>query len=348
MTTQATDGSGSNQKDTKVAITNYGEWIDVTKGPLIESHLYGFITWRINRYGEFNYRDYDLWAAFVEDFIDFTETHFQLANKDCVRNLRDFLCANGVYVHRQARVSMAKELFKVLQEDNPHEWTDDEIQNQIKSSQGFNSILKSRLPAASMTPTITTTTPILSTVVTTTIPPAAVITTIPAPSTSVITTPALSINTTTSIITTTAGHGHELGNLAKVYEDEVKYDGEMDTSNHDKADIVNSEGEGRGNEDTPLDKLDLHDDLETLILETDSPHHDDPDPNSDQSITTLGTIDGCDMLFEKLANQSTYHILAKDINTHDNDDSFAYTTHEVENKYTQKELDNIIIDTVSN
>src|ERR1700685_3553069 len=118
--------------DTKVAITNYGEWIDVTEGPLIESDLNGFITWRINRYGEFNYRDYDLWAAFVEDFIDFTETHFQLANKDCVRNLRDFLCANGVYVHRQARVSMAKELFKVLQEDNPHEWTDDEIQNQIK------------------------------------------------------------------------------------------------------------------------------------------------------------------------------------------------------------------------
>ena len=156
MTTQATDGSGSNQKDTKVAITNYGEWIDVTKGPLIESDLNGFITWRINRYEKFNYRDYDLWAAFVEDFIDFTETQFQLANKDCVRNLRDFLCANGVYVHRQARVSMVKELFKVLQEDNPHEWTDDEIQNQIKSSQGFNSILKSRLPAVSMTPTITT------------------------------------------------------------------------------------------------------------------------------------------------------------------------------------------------
>ena len=311
MTTQATQASasGSNQRTAKGETTNYGKWLDVTKEPPVESDLNGFISWRKDRYEDERYRDYNLWAAFVEDFEGFTETFFQIASKDYVRNLRDFLCANGVYVHRQARISMAKELFKVLQEDKPHEWTKEEVENQIDSSDGFNSILKSRLPAASMTPTITTTTPVLSTAVTTTIPPAAVITTIPAPSTSVITTPALSINTTTSIITTTAGHGHELGNLAKVYEDEVKYDGEMDTSNHDKADIVNSEGEGRGNEDTPLDKLDLHDDFETPSLDTD----DDSEHGSDQTMTIFTTIDGRDML-EKFADQSTHHIVTKDIN----------------------------------
>jgi hypothetical protein len=65
------------------------------------------------------------------------------------------------------------------------------------------------------------------------------------------------------------------------------------------------------------------------------------------TVTTLGTIDGCDMLFENLANQSTYHILTKDINTHDNDHFLAYTIG-VENKYMQKELYGIMIDTVSN
>ena len=92
-------------------------------------------------------------------------------------------------------------------------------------------------------------------------------------------------------------------------EDEVKYDGEMDTSNHDKADIVNSEGEGRGNEDTPLDKLDLHDDFETPSLDTD----DDSEHGSDQTTTIFTTIDGRDML-EKFADQSTHHIVTKDIN----------------------------------
>ena len=44
---------------------------------------------------------------------------FQRASKDYVR----------IYVHRQARISMAKELFKVLQENKPHEWTKEEIED---------------------------------------------------------------------------------------------------------------------------------------------------------------------------------------------------------------------------
>ena len=72
-----------------------------------------------------------------------------------------------------------------------------------------------------------------------------------------------------------------------------------------KADIVNSEGEGRGNEDTPLDKLDLHDDFETPSLDTD----DDSEHGSDQTTTIFTTINGRDML-EKFA---THHIVTKDI-----------------------------------
>ena len=98
MTTQAT---GSNQKAAKGEVTNYGKWLDVTKGPPVESDLNGFISWRIDRYEDEKFRDYELWEAFVEDFIDFTETLFQLADKDYVRNLRNFLCANGVCICSQ-------------------------------------------------------------------------------------------------------------------------------------------------------------------------------------------------------------------------------------------------------
>jgi hypothetical protein len=108
MTTQATQASasGSNQRTPKGETTNYGKWLDVTKEPPVESDLNGFISWRKDRYEDERYRDYNLWAAFVEDFEGFTETFFQIASKDYVRNLRDFLCANGVYVHRQDRISI--------------------------------------------------------------------------------------------------------------------------------------------------------------------------------------------------------------------------------------------------
>ena len=140
--TQSTGESGSSQKVTKGEVTNYVKWLDVTKEPPIESDLKGFIAWRIDLYEDSQYRDYDLWEAYVEDFEGFTETLFQLASKDYMPNLRNFLCANGVYVHRQARIPMAKELFKVVQ-DKPHKWTKDEIHDQINSSHEFNSTLKS-------------------------------------------------------------------------------------------------------------------------------------------------------------------------------------------------------------
>ena len=289
MTTQATGANGNSQKAAKGEVTNYGKWLDVTKGPPVESDLNGFISWRIDRYEDEKFRDYELWEAFLEDFIDFTEPLFQLAGKDYVRNLRNFLCANGVYVHKQARVSMAKELFKVLQEDKPHEWTNDEIEGQINSAQGFNSILKSRLPATSITPAINITIPA---------PPTTIATMTPAP-----TTPA------PAFITTTTG---ESGSSQKALKVEIVQEDEPHQWTKEEAeDQINYEKEDQGDEDIPLDEPDLHDDLETLILETNLPH-DDPEPGSDQSITILGTIDGPKML-ENPANKATYHISTRTI-----------------------------------
>jgi hypothetical protein len=107
--------------------------------------------------------------------------------------------------------------------------------------------------------------------------------------------------------------------------------------------IVDYEGEeDQRNEDTSSDELDLYKDLEALILEADS-LHDDPDLDCNQFVTTFGAIDGRDVL-SNLADQSTYHMLTKDINTHGNDDPFAYTTG-IRDRYTQKEFYGIMIDT---
>jgi hypothetical protein len=74
----------SSQKVTKGEVTNYGKWLDVTKEPPIESDLNGFIAWRIDLYEGSQYRDYELWEAYVEDFEGFTETLFQVKKKRSV------------------------------------------------------------------------------------------------------------------------------------------------------------------------------------------------------------------------------------------------------------------------
>ena len=283
-------GQNSQSENLRGEVTNFGKQIDFSKD-LTEGDINGYIAWRIAIWEDSRYRDRDLWIAFIDDFDDFKKDTFDIASKDYRIKLRDYLRANGVFVRKQPRLSIVSELCNVLMEDEQHKWTNEEIEDQINSAHGFNSLLKSRLPAILTTPaTISTTIPAPPAAITTTMPaPAGVTTTVPVP----------------PLVTTTIGHGRELANLAKVYEDEVKYDGEMDTSNHDKADIVNSEGEGRGNEDTPLDKLDLHDDFETPSLDTD----DDSEHGSDQTTTIFTTINGRDML-EKFA---THHIVTKDI-----------------------------------
>jgi hypothetical protein len=94
--------------------------------------------------------------------------------------LRDYLRANGVFVRKQPRLSIVNELYNVLTEEEQHEWTKEEIEDQINSFHGFNtSILKSRLPAIPTPPAATTTIPA---------PPAAVAMTIPAPPAAITTT----------------------------------------------------------------------------------------------------------------------------------------------------------------
>jgi hypothetical protein len=301
-------GQNSQAENLRGEVTNFGKEIDFSKD-LTEGDINGYIAWRIAIWEDSRYRDRDLWIAFIDDFDDFKKDTFDIASKDYRIKLRDYLRANGVFVRKQPRLSIVSELCNVLMEDEQHKWTKEEIEDQINSAHGFNSILKSRLPAILTTPATTMTIPA----------PTGVTTTVP------------------SLATTITGHGRE---LAKMYESKMEYGGALDSFDqifHDQC----GKAENQGDKDILSDEPGLHNDLEPLTLET------DPDSNSDQSITTLGTIDGRDVL-ENLADKSTYHILTKDINTHDNDHSFAYTTHEVENKYTQKELNNIMIDTVSN
>ncbi|KAI0994367.1 hypothetical protein K3495_g13816 [Podosphaera aphanis] len=130
-----------NSQSPRGEISNFGKKIDLRYGKLAESDLNGFIAWRIAVYQDRRYRDYSLWEAFVEDFEGFTRATFEIASKDSLRKLRDFLRANGIFVFKQVRIPIANELYKVVIEEERHIWTEKEIEDQMSEAQGLNSSL---------------------------------------------------------------------------------------------------------------------------------------------------------------------------------------------------------------
>jgi hypothetical protein len=205
-------GQNSQSDNLRGEVTNFGKQIDFSED-LTEGDINGYIAWRIAIWTDSQYRDRELWIAFIDDFDDFKKDTFDIASKDYRSKLRDYLRANGVFVRKQPRLSIATELYNVLAEEEPHKWTMDEIVEQANTVQGLNSIL--RQPQALPTIPSIPRNPIHAT---TTIPalPAAVTTIIPVPPST----------------TTITGHGRELGNLAKMYQDKMKYGGAMDSFSH--------------------------------------------------------------------------------------------------------------------
>ena len=172
--------------------------------PITEDIATGYIAWQLSVYKSQCYRDYNLWEAFIEDFEGFEKQIFNTADQTWVQDLRNHLRANGVFVYKQARSSIATELCKVLAEDKPHKWTQEEIDEQVESNEGFNSILV-RPRAASLIPTPTTPQP---------------------PAIQPTGTPAIQPTGTPAIQSTiTKDYSRQIATLLKLYIDEMKYSG---------------------------------------------------------------------------------------------------------------------------
>ncbi|KAI6245504.1 hypothetical protein HI914_06543 [Erysiphe necator] len=82
-----------------------------------------------------------LWDGFREYFEDWDVTNFKLAGTTDLNNLRIFLRQRGVYVVRRKGFSVAQALHNVLLENEPSEWPEDELTNQMQK--GHNTIVES-------------------------------------------------------------------------------------------------------------------------------------------------------------------------------------------------------------
>ena len=74
-----------------------------------------------------------------EDFVGWTKETWAPAKKDIVRDFRDFLRENGVFVPKDGGTIGDNIQEQVLNAEKEYEWTPQEIEHQIRSIKKLNS-----------------------------------------------------------------------------------------------------------------------------------------------------------------------------------------------------------------
>jgi len=106
----------------------WGKTFDIAKIPEnTPPQLNNYILLMIVRYELKEYVNKELWEEFKEGFEGWTETHFSQASREATKDMCKYLMAHGVWARQRGNISYAKTLSNLLEEDEPHQWTDDDI-----------------------------------------------------------------------------------------------------------------------------------------------------------------------------------------------------------------------------
>ena len=99
------------------------EWRDrlIIAGKPMEE-IAAFIKWTITYYKEKEWKDYNLQEGFLDDYCSFTLKTFWNCDINTIKDIREHLRQNGVYVRKSCGMEVAKILFKLLQENEPAKW----------------------------------------------------------------------------------------------------------------------------------------------------------------------------------------------------------------------------------
>ena len=126
------------QLDFKVDEERWGDPFDPNdEDQQTTENISGYIAYVIMIYQSRRYKDNDLWEIFHEDFENFTIEIFSQAHRQALRDLRTHLENNGVWIRRVKGSSYAKVLKECLEEENPHEWTEQETRERNQSAHQF-------------------------------------------------------------------------------------------------------------------------------------------------------------------------------------------------------------------
>ena len=81
-----------------------------------------FVNWRLLIYKENGWKGFDLWESFVDDFELFMRDILDNLGKDWLKEIRDYLRENRVYIRKEARKLIADGLLGTIYEPTPLKW----------------------------------------------------------------------------------------------------------------------------------------------------------------------------------------------------------------------------------
>jgi hypothetical protein len=85
-----------------------------------------FVNWRLSIYKKKGWKGFDLWESFIDDFKLFTKDILNDLSKDQLKEIRDYLHENRVYIRKEARKLIADGLLGVIHEPTPLKWPADD------------------------------------------------------------------------------------------------------------------------------------------------------------------------------------------------------------------------------
>lgn len=92
----------------------------------------------MEHYKDSEYNDTVLWYCMKEDFVGWTKETWALAKKTIVRDFRNFLRENGVFVPMDGGIIGDNIQEHIINAKEEHEWTLQEIKHQKKLSLRWN------------------------------------------------------------------------------------------------------------------------------------------------------------------------------------------------------------------
>jgi hypothetical protein len=101
-----------------------------------------YVKFKTLEYAYYKFTNDDLWEQYKEDFTGFIEAIFKTCN---ICKLRILLRDQGVWVARNRQITTARSLYNTLCEEDPVEWSKEEILEQIRAKGPFKSYKLNRI-----------------------------------------------------------------------------------------------------------------------------------------------------------------------------------------------------------
>ena len=129
----------SNEYADRIDKDNWGRNFDPSdKEHCTEKRTTGHVLHALVVYRSNKWQDRLLWGYFQEDFAGWKQETFEIAENADVRALRDHMRMYGVYAPKDGR-RIAANLAEIVEQDEYHEWTEDEVNHHLRHYTEFHS-----------------------------------------------------------------------------------------------------------------------------------------------------------------------------------------------------------------